>query len=45
MIKSHDKKLTNTSVKYTLPCNCRKKYSPLDGVTELKILFINALLQ
>ena len=44
-MKSHSKKLTNTFVKNTLSCNCRKKYSPLDGVADLKILFINALLQ
>ena len=32
IIKSHNKKLINTSIKNTLPCNCRKKYEcPLDG--------------
>ena len=25
IIKSHNKKLINTSIKNTLPCNCRKK--------------------
>ena len=31
-MKSHNKKLINTSIKNTLPCNCRKKYEcPLDG--------------
>ena len=31
MIKSYNKKLINTSIKNTLPCNCRKKYEhPLD---------------
>ena len=32
IIKSHNKKLINTSIKNTLPCNCRKKHEcPLDG--------------
>ena len=32
IIKSHNKKLINTSIKSTLPCNCRKKHEcPLDG--------------
>ena len=32
IIKSHNKKLINTSIKNTLPCNCRKKHDcPLDG--------------
>ena len=32
IIKSHHKKLINTSIKDTLPCNCRKKHEcPLDG--------------
>ena len=32
IIKSHNKKLINTSINNTLPCNCRKKYEcPLDG--------------
>ena len=32
IIKSHNKKLINTSIKETLPCNCRKKHEcPLDG--------------
>ena len=32
IIKSHDKKLINTSINDTLPCNCRKKHEcPLDG--------------
>ena len=32
IIKSHNKKLINTSLKNTLPCNCRKKHNcPLDG--------------
>ena len=32
IIKSHNKKLINTSVKNILPCNCRKKHEyPLDG--------------
>ena len=26
IIKSHNKKLINTSIKNTLPCNCRKKH-------------------
>ena len=31
IIKSHNKKLINTSIK-TLPCNCKKKHEcPLDG--------------
>ena len=32
IIKSHNKKLINTSIKNTLPCNCRKKHDcHLDG--------------
>ena len=32
IIKSHDKKLINTSIKNTLPYSCRKKHEyPLDG--------------
>ena len=32
IIKSHNKKLINTSIKETLPCNCRKKHGCLlDG--------------
>ena len=32
IIKSHNKKLINTSIKNTPPCNCRKKHEcPLDG--------------
>ena len=32
IIKSHNKKLINTSIKNTLSCNCRKKHQcPLDG--------------
>ena len=32
IIKSHNKKLINTSINNTLPCNCRKKYECLlDG--------------
>ena len=32
IIKSHNMKLINMSIKNTLPCNCRKKYKcPLDG--------------
>ena len=32
IIKSHNKKLINTSIKSTLPCKCRKKHEyPLDG--------------
>ena len=32
IIKLHNKKLINTSMKKILPCNCRKKYEcPLDG--------------
>ena len=31
IIKSHNKKLINTSIKNILPCNCRKKHEcPLD---------------
>ena len=29
IIKSHNKKLINTSIKNTLPCNCRKKHECL----------------
>ena len=32
IIKSHNKKLINRSIKNTLPCNCRQKHGcPLDG--------------
>ena len=32
IIKSHNKKLINTSIRNTLPCNCRKKHEcPLDS--------------
>ena len=32
IIKSHNKKLINTPIKNTVPCNCRKKHEcPLDG--------------
>ena len=37
IIKSHNKKLINTSTKSTLPCNCRKKHEfPLDGKCRAK---------
>ena len=46
VIKSHNKKVINTSKKNTLPCNCRKKHEvPQMAKVELRILYTNALPQ
>ena len=46
IIKSHNQKLINTSIRNILPCNCRKNHEcPQMANTEVRILFINALPQ
>ena len=45
IIKSHNKKLINTSMKNILPYNCRKKSVPQMVNVELRILFTNSLPQ
>ena len=46
IIKSHNKKLINTSIKNTLPCDCRKKHvCPLDDKCRAENILYKCLPQ